>query len=571
MARFFETEEHLALLDVKNESSLKLMMEDEARVSALQLYAEGLTVDASRSLMTAEEWTKLCALYEHTGVSAKLEAMFKGDKVNFTEKRAVGHAALRQGTPDNKFVVDGHDYAPDVAEVKGRIYKFAESVREGKYVGFTGKKLDTVVCIGIGGSYLGIEFVHEALRTYVPTSGQDPATGRKLRFLANVDPIDSRRALEGLCAETTLVVVASKTFTTAETMLNAKTVREWVLDHYKYTSKDEAGVIGKHFCAVSTNIPACKAFGIKEENIFGFWDWVGGRFSVCSSVGLVPLSLQYGEQVVEEFLGGCRAIDQHVYSNRDKPQTNLAALMALVSFYNASYKNLDCVAILPYCQSLLRFPAHIQQLLMESNGKKAVVAAEGYEAYPGATTERYSGEIYFGEPGTNGQHSFYQLVHQGRVVPCEFIGFTQSQNPVHIKDCPISHDELMSNFFAQPDALALGKTREQLQQENCPEELIPHKTFSGNRPSVCLLFDGALTPAAVGKLLALYEHRVAVEGFLWGINSFDQWGVELGKVLAKNVGAVLKQIREGVPQEKAQSNANLPLPTRKLLERYVAN
>lgn len=421
------------------------------------------------------------------------------------------------------------------------------SVRSGEWKGFTGKALTDVVCIGIGGSYLGVEFVYEALKTDPEAAAA--ASGRKLRFLANVDPIDVQRALEGLNPETTLVVIISKTFTTAETMLNAKTVKAWLV---KAMGED---CVAKHVVACSTALDKTKAFGIDSNNVFGFWDWVGGRFSVWSAVGVLALSLQYGFGVVNSFLEGGHAMDEHFQKAAAKD--NLPLILGLLDVWNGSLLGYEGVAILPYCQALLRFVPHIQQLDMESNGKGVQM--------DGTPVAVPTGAINFGEPGTNGQHSFYQLMHQGRVVPSHFIGFAKSQNPVELPgEAVTNHDELMSNFFAQPDALALGKTSEELKVDGISEKLIPHKTFTGDRPSLSILLP-VCNAFWLGQLLAMYEHRTATIGWLLNVNSFDQWGVELGKVLAKEVRGYLSQARKG----SADDSKFLP-PTKKLLAKYLA-
>jgi glucose-6-phosphate isomerase len=446
---------------------------------------------------------------------------------------------------------------PAVHEVLGKIKQFALKVRNGQGLGATGKPLTTVVSIGIGGSFLGPEFVFEALRTDAQAS--TAASGRTLRFLANVDPVDVARALAGLDAESTLVVIVSKTFTTAETMLNARTVKKWLLANVPGGAAAASAIIDKHMIAVSTAISKAVDFGINADNIFGFWDWVGGRYSVCSAVGVLPLSLQYGYDIVEQFLAGASNVDEHFMSA--PLEANLPVLLGLLGVWNASFMGYNSRAILPYAQALVRFAAHIQQVDMESNGKR--VASDG------SLLPFECGEIIFGEPGTNGQHSFYQLVHQGRIIPAEFIGFCTSPSPVPADaDEPVSnHDELMSNFFAQPDALAYGKTVEELVKEGVPEALQPHKEFPGNRPSLSLLFP-ALTPYSCGQLLALYEHRVAVQGFVWGINSFDQWGVELGKALA---GTVRKQLQTSRADTSAAVSASFNPSTAFLLNKYLAS
>ena len=402
-----------------------------------------------------------------------------------------------------------------------------------QWKGSTGKPLTDVVSIGIGGSYLGPEFVHEAFRTD-PDCARS-AEGRRLRFLANVDPIDVARNLEGLNPETTLVVVVSKTFTTAETMLNAKTLRRWLVTALG------PDCVAKHMVAVSTNLEAVEDFGIDPANAFGFWDWVGGRYSVSSAVGVVPLALQYGMDHVERFLAGAHAIDQHFL--KTPIEQNIPAILGLFGVWNSSFLGRADRALLPYCQALLKLAPHIQQVDMESNGKRVTL--------DGTPLDFQAGEVNFGEPGTNGQHSFYQLLHQGRVVPADFIGFCKSQRPMDVQGEPVSnHDELMANFFAQPDALAVGKTAEEVKAEGVPAALVPHKVFPGNRPSNSMLVLDRLTPDACGRILAVYEHRTAVQGFIWGINSFDQWGVELGKVLAKQVRTQLSRTRkDGAPIE----------------------
>jgi len=379
-----------------------------------------------------------------------------------------------------------------------------------------------VVNIGIGGSDLGPVMAYEALRHYSDRS-------MTFRFDSNVDSTDFAESVEGLDAEETLFIISSKTFTTLETMTNAHTARDWAL---KGLGGDESAV-AKHFVAVSTNAGEVSKFGIDTANMFGFWDWVGGRYSVCSAVGVLPLSLQYGFPVVEQFLGGARSIDRHLLSA--PLEANLPVIMGLLGVWNSTFQGHATRALLPYCQALLKLAPHIQQVDMESNGKR--VGLDGQQLAFEA------GEINFGEPGTNGQHSFYQLLHQGRVVPADFIGFRVSQRPLKVKGEPVdNHDELMANFFAQPDALAIGKTAEQCRAEGVAPALIPHKVFPGNRPSNVLLLE-RLNAYTTGQILALYEHRTAVQGFIWGINSFDQWGVELGKVLAKQVRSQLHDSR----------------------------
>lgn len=524
---------------------LRDLMQDPERCRSLTAQHDGVLLDASRQLVTAKTMDLLMALAEQAGVATKIAAMMRGERINGTEKRAVLHTALR-APKTRKLVVDGVDVIAEIHAVNARIKKFADAVRAGRWKGATGKKLVDVVAIGIGGSYLGPEFVAEALRT--DKTCAKAAAGRRLRFLANVDPIDVARALEGLDPASTLVVVISKTFTTAETMLNAKTVRAWIVKALGPKS------VAKHMVAVSTNLEAVAKFGIDPANAFGFWDWVGGRYSVCAAVGLVPLALQYGWKPIEQFLAGAHAIDQHFATA--PLRKNLPVLLGMFGVWNSTFLGHATRALLPYCQALHRFAAHIQQVDMESNGKRV--------ALDGSTLPFAAGEIDFGEPGTNGQHSFYQLLHQGRVVPADFIGFVESQRPLAVKgEKVVNHDELMANFFAQPDALAFGKTADECRAEGIADELIPHKTFPGNRPSNVLLLQ-RLDAYATGQLLALYEHRTAVQGFVWGNNSFDQMGVELGKVLGVKVREQLAKSRAG-----AKAITGFNASTTMLLKRYL--
>ncbi|OVA04513.1 Phosphoglucose isomerase (PGI) [Macleaya cordata] len=519
--------------DIKK-THLRDLMSDSERCKSMMVEFDGLFLDYSRQCANQDTMGKLLGLAEAAHLKEKINKMFSGERINITENRSVLHVALR-APRDAVINSDGKNVVPEVWKVLDKINEFCERVRSGSWVGATGKALKDVVSVGIGGSFLGPLFVHTALQT-------DPeavacAKGRQLRFLANVDPIDVAKSITGLNPETTLVVVVSKTFTTAETMLNARTLREWI------SAALGPQAVAKHMVAVSTNLTLVENFGIDPNNAFAFWDWVGGRYSVCSAVGVLPLSLQYGFPVVEKFLKGASSIDQHFASAPF--EKNIPVLLGLLSVWNVSFLGYPARAILPYSQALEKFAPHIQQaciVSMESNGKGVSI--------DGVPLPFEAGEIDFGEPGTNGQHSFYQLIHQGRIIPCDFIGVVKSQQPVYLKGEMVSnHDELMSNFFAQPDALAYGKTSEQLLSEKVPQHLIPHKTFSGNRPSLSLLLP-YLNAYNVGQLLAIYEHRVAVEGFIWGINSFDQWGVELGKSLASQVRKQLNNSRtSGEPIE----------------------
>lgn len=539
-------------------------MQDDERNARMYREYGGVCMDFSRQLLDKEGLDALVELAKERNVEEKIKAMFRGEKINTTEGRSVLHVALRM-PKGQTLIVDGKNVVEEVHAVLDKIKTFSEKIRNGTLKGATGETLTNLICIGIGGSYLGSEFVVESLKTekYAKTK----AEGRTIRFLANVDPIDVARCTEGLNPSKTLIVIISKTFTTAETMLNAKTLKEWL----KQGLPNDPNATSHHMCAVSTNLELTAKFGIPEDRVFGFWDWVGGRFSVTSAVGVLPLAIHYGYDVVESLLKGCHEMDNHYLNS--PIELNLPMLMGLISVFNSSILGLECVAVLPYCQAMHRFAAHIQQLTMESNGKGVDMKGE---RLAGA-----AGEIYFGEPGTNGQHSFYQLVHQGRIIPAEFIGFQKSQNPINLKGEEVSnHDELMSNFFAQPDALAFGKTEEELTKENVPQHLIPHKTFTGNRPSTMLLLPEC-TAYYLGMLLSLYENRVATEGFIWGINSFDQWGVELGKVLAKDIRKILATARKGAERlihrlfrnlfshSRKPDTSHLCRPTQRLLNKYL--
>lgn len=486
-----------------------------------------MLLDYSRERLTLDARDSLFSLARELQLPEKIEAMFNGEHLNVSEGRAALHVALRAHAGDI-VTHQGEEVVPEVHSVLSRIKDFSEKVRNGTIRGATGKTLTDVVAIGIGGSYLGPLFVHNAFETH--PAMQTAASGRTLSFLANVDPEDVNRALQGKDPEKTLVIVISKTFTTAETMLNARTVRRWLVN-----SVGEAAV-AQQMVAVSTATDKVAEFGINPEYAFGFWDWVGGRYSVTSAVGILPLALQYGYDACQQFLDGARDIDQHF---RTAPlENNIPALMGLLGVWNATFLDCHTNAVLPYCQALAKLPAHIQQLSMESNGK-------GVDLH-GKPLPYDAGEIIFGEPGTNGQHSFYQLIHQGRTVPCEFIGIANGQQTVYLPGEAVSnHDELMSNFFAQADALAYGKSQEEVLAENgnSYDPLAPHKSFSGNRPSLSLLLS-KLDPFEVGQLLAVYEHKVVTQGFIWGINSFDQMGVELGKTLAKEMRGALSKARK---------------------------
>ncbi|KVI06591.1 Phosphoglucose isomerase, conserved site-containing protein [Cynara cardunculus var. scolymus] len=511
---------HVAEID---KTHLRDLMTDTDRCKSMMLEFDGIFLDYSRQRTTVDTVSKLFTLAEAACLKEKINSMFNGEHINSTENRSVLHVALR-ASKDTVINSDGKNVVPDVWQVLDKIREFSDKVRNGSWVGATGKALTNVIAIGIGGSFLGPLFVHTALQTDPEASKS--AGGRQLRFLANVDPVDVARNISGFDPETTLVVVVSKTFTTAETMLNARTLREWI------SSALGPQAVSKHMVAVSTNLKLVEKFGIDPNNAFAFWDWVGGRYSVCSAVGVLPLSLQYGFSVIEKFLKGARSIDQHFQSTPF--ENNIPVLLGLLSIWNVSFLGYPARAILPYTQALEKLAPHIQQVSMESNGKGVSI--------DGVRLPFEAGEIDFGEPGTNGQHSFYQLIHQGRVIPCDFIGIVKSQQPVYLRD---------------------EVTPEQLQSENVASHLIPHKTFSGNRPSLSLLLP-SLDAYRTGQLLAIYEHRIAVEGFIWGINSFDQWGVELGKSLASHVRKQLHASRK-----KGESVEGFNFSTTKLLTRYL--
>lgn len=530
-------------------SHLRDLMQDEERCSELFAEYDGIALDYSRQQVTSETMRLLYELAEAVGLKDRIRAMQEGAKINVTENRAVLHTALR-ARPTETVMVDGVNVVEQVHEVLGRIATFSRRVRNGEWSGATGKRLKRFVAVGIGGSYLGPDFVYEALKTDAHAASAGQRSGYDLHFLANVDPVDVKRVVEGLDPEETMVIIVSKTFTTRETLVNAKTMRDWLWQAMGRGSD----VVKKHMVACSSNVEGAGEFGIDKHNVFPFWDWVGGRYSVCSSVGALPLSLVYGYDVFEKFLAGARSIDKHFL--QAPYERNLPVLMGLLGVWNMSFLGYKSRAMHPYTEALNKLPAHIQQVDMESNGKH--VSVHGREL------DFDVGEVDFGEPGTLGQHSFFQLLHMGQTVPCTFIGFVESQNPICEDGEPVSnHDELMSNFFAQPDALATGKTAEECRAEGRPEWLVPHVTFTGNRPSLSLLLP-LLNAYSTGQLLALFEHRTAVQGFVWDINSFDQWGVELGKVLATKVR---KQINQARYHGKSVQGFNPS--TKKLVERYL--
>jgi glucose-6-phosphate isomerase len=485
----------------------QLFAADPTRGERLALDACGIYLDYSKNRITGDTLRLLLALADEAGLRQRIEAMFRGDRINTTEGRAVLHVALRAPRGES-IQLDGQDVVPQVHAVLERMAGFTRRLYSGAWTGHTGRRLRNIVNIGIGGSDLGPVMAYEALRHY---SDRD----LHFRFVSNVDGTDFAEAVQGLDAAETLFIVASKTFTTQETMANAHTARDWLLA----ALGGDAAAVAKHFVALSTNAAEVSKFGISTDNMFGFWDWVGGRYSMCSAIGLSTM-LAIGPEHYADMLRGFHAMDAHF---RTAPfARNLPVLMGLIGLWNTDFLGAPTVAVLPYDQYLKRFPAYLQQLTMESNGKR--VRLDGTPV--GCDT----GAVYWGEPGTNGQHSFYQLIHQGtRLIPCDFIAFAKTLNPIGKH-----HDLLLANVFAQGEALAFGKTAEELRAEGTPEALVPHKTFDGNRPSNTLLLD-KLTPAALGKLVALYEHIVFTQAAIWQINPFDQWGVELGKVLAQRI------------------------------------
>ncbi|HEX3042089.1 MAG TPA: glucose-6-phosphate isomerase [Solirubrobacterales bacterium] len=500
---------------------------DPDRGERLRAEGAGLYLDFSKNRVTDETLMLLGALAEQRGVVERREAMFAGEHINVSEDRAVLHVALRMPR-SRSLVVDGVDVVKEVHGTLDRMAAFCERVRSGEWRGHTGKPIRAVVNIGIGGSDLGPVMAYEALKHYAK---------RELtcRFVSNVDGTDFAEKTRDLDPETTLFVISSKTFTTLETMTNAHTAREWSLAGLGGDSE----AVAKHFVAVSTNAEEVSKFGIDTENMFGFWEWVGGRYSMDSAIGLSTM-LAIGPARFEEMLAGFHAMDEHF--REAETGANLPMLMGLLSVWYADFFGSETQAVLPYDQYLHRFPAYLQQLTMESNGKHVTL--------DGAHVDYETGAVYWGEPGTNGQHSFYQLIHQGtRLIPCDFIGFANSLNPLGDH-----HDILMSNVFAQGEALAFGKTPEQVRAEGTAEEVVPHRVMEGNRPSNTILAE-RLTPATLGSLVALYEHSVFTQGAIWGIDSFDQWGVELGKVLAVAIIPELESASEPKLRHDSSTNA----------------
>lgn len=538
-------EEHDGMLD---KGLREAFAEDPDRAKKLSFEAADLFVDLSKNLVSEETVGLLLDLANETGVCKRRDEMFAGAHINTTEDRAVLHTALRRPKGASPALdVDGQNVDADVREVLERIYAFANKVRSGEWTGVTGKKIETVINVGIGGSDLGPVMVYEALRPLADA-------GIEARFISNIDPTDVGETTRDLDPETTLVIVASKTFTTLETITNAKLVRAWLLDGLHaagVAESQDAEAVAKHFVAVSTALDKVEEFGIDPANAFGFWSWVGGRYSVDSAIGTI-LAVVFGPEAFKEFLGGFHAMDEHFRTAA--PEENVPLLMGLVNVWNVNFLGAETHAVLPYSQFLHRFPAYLQQLTMESNGKSV--------RYDGSAVTAETGEIFWGEPGTNGQHAFYQLIHQGtRLIPADFIAFANPTYALKDGDTDV-HELFLANFFAQTKALAFGKTAEEVEAEGTTGALIPARVFSGDRPTTSIMAS-ALTPSVLGQLIALYEHITFVQGAVWGINSFDQWGVELGKQLAKQLTSAVAG-DESVLAEQDSS-------TRQLIEYYRAH
>ncbi len=507
--------------------------DDPGRVERLTFSAGDLRVDLSKSFLTDDVLAALLALADEVGVSARRDAMFAGQHINVTEDRAVLHTALRDPS-DVALEVDGQDVVSDVHDVLRRVYKFAEQVRSGAWTGVTGQRIRTVVNIGIGGSDLGPVMAYEALAPY-----RQP--GLECRFVSNIDPTDAATTLAGLDPATTLFIVSSKTFGTLETLTNARLCKAWLLDGLSEHDADDA--VKKHFVAVSTALDKVAAFGIDPANAFGFWDWVGGRYSVDSAIG-TSLVVAIGPDRFAEFLAGFHAMDEHFRTT--EPAHNVPVLMGLLNVWYSTLLGAQTHAVLPYAQLLHRFPAYLQQLTMESNGKSV--------RWDGSPVTTDTGEVFWGEPGTNGQHAFYQLIHQGtRLIPADFIAVANPPYPLADGDVDV-HELFLANFFAQTRALAFGKTADEVRAEGTAEAIVPARVFSGNRPTASIMAP-ELSPAVLGQLVALYEHITFTQGAVWGIDSFDQWGVELGKQLAQQVGPAIAGDTAALAEQDASTRA----------------
>ena len=514
--------------------------QDPERAERFTYQVGDLTIDLSKNLLTDDVRDALASLAVEVDVPGRRDAMYSGEHINITEDRAVLHTALRRPATD-ALMVDNQDVVTDVHKVLERVYDFARRVRSGEWVGVTGKRIETVVNIGIGGSDLGPVMVYEALKPYV----QD---GLECRFISNIDPNDCAEKVKDLNPETTLFIIASKTFTTLETLTNARMARDWFLASLAERGISADGAIAKHFVAVSTALDKVADFGIDPANAFGFWNWVGGRYSVDSAVGTV-LAVAIGPENFADFLAGFHAVDEH-FATKD-PAENVPMLMGLLNVWYVNFFHAASHAVLPYAQYLHRFPAYLQQLTMESNGKSV--------RWDGSPVTTETGEVFWGEPGTNGQHAFYQLIHQGtQLIPADFIAVA---NPAHpVKDGGVDvHELFLSNYLAQTAALAFGKTAEEVRAEGTPEAIVPARVFAGNKPTTSILAP-ALTPSVVGQLIALYEHITFTQGIVWGIDSFDQWGVELGKKLALEIAPAV--------QGDAEALAAQDSSTQGLIRRY---
>ncbi|GAB3996999.1 glucose-6-phosphate isomerase [Nocardioides marmoraquaticus] len=507
--------------------------DDPDRVARYTHQAADLHVDLSKALVDDDVREALLALADEVGVLARRDAMLAGERINVTEDRSVLHTALRLPR-DASLEVDGHDVVPDVHEVLDRVYAFAEKVRDGSWTGATGERIRTVVNIGIGGSDLGPVMAYEALREFHHEA-------LECRFISNIDPTDAATTLQGLDPETTLFIVSSKTFGTLETLTNARLCKEWLLTGLPGSDADDA--VAKHFVAVSTALDKVADFGIDPDNAFGFWDWVGGRYSLDSAIG-TSLVVAVGPERFAELLAGFHAVDEHFRTA--EPERNVPLLLGLLNVWYTNFLGAQTHAVLPYSQLLHRFPAYLQQLTMESNGKGV--------RWDGSAVTTETGEVFWGEPGTNGQHAFYQLIHQGtRLVPADFIAFADPSYALRDGDQDV-HELFLANFFAQTRALAFGKTAEEVRAEGTEESVVPARVFTGNRPTTSIMAP-ALTPSVLGQLVALYEHLTFVEGVVWGIDSFDQWGVELGKKLAQEVGPAIDGDADALAAQDASTQA----------------
>ncbi|MFU0663234.1 glucose-6-phosphate isomerase [Gardnerella vaginalis] len=521
----------------------KWFAEDANRVDKLSFEAGDLHFDLSKNLIKPETLKLFADLAKAVKLDERTKAMYTGVHINNTEDRAVLHTALRRPAEDaGKFVVDGQDTVADVREVLGRIYDFANKVRSGEWKGVTGKTIKTVVNIGIGGSDLGPVMVYEALKPYADA-------GISARYVSNIDPNDMAEKTKDLDPETTMFIIVSKTFTTLETLTNARTARTWLLNKLQESgaidgsAAQKADAVAKHFVAVSTNLEKVEEFGINPTNAFGFWSWVGGRYSVDSAVG-TSLAVVLGPERFEEFLHGFHAID--TYFAETPFEKNVVVLLGMLNVWYRNFYKVASHAVLPYDQYLHRFPAYLQQLTMESNGKSV--------RWDGTPVTSETGEIFWGEPGTNGQHAFYQLIHQGtQLIPADFIAFVNTPNPTKDGDQDV-HELFLGNYLAQTKALAFGKTADEVRAEGTPEEIVPARVFKGNRPTTSI-FGDALTPFSLGELIALYEHITFVEGTVWGLDSYDQWGVELGKQLAKQITPAISKDDEALAAQDASTQS----------------